>query len=126
MPDTVTSQVLHSGGRDYIGIFTNNSDGTGEAAVQKVDISALTGAPATVKIKRIKYSVSTGGSVLIAFDHTTDDTVAIVTGNGEMDLRNFGGSHDPASAGGTGDIMFTTIGFAAADSYMIVLELGIA
>ena len=42
MADTVTSQTIQDGERVAVLKFTNESDGTGEAAVKKVDVSALT------------------------------------------------------------------------------------
>jgi hypothetical protein len=53
MADAVTSQTLVDGERNVVMKFTNLSDGTGEAAVTKVDVSALVGAPALVRIDRI-------------------------------------------------------------------------
>ena len=41
MADTVTSQTIQDGERVAILKFTNESDGTGEASVKKVDVSAL-------------------------------------------------------------------------------------
>lgn len=124
MADTVTSQTLASGSRVVAMSFTNNSDGTGESAVQKVDISGLSGTPTAVEINRVWYSTS-GMSVLIAFDHTTDDTVLLLSGDGMIDFREYGGLKDPASSGGTGDIVFTTVGHTLGDTYTIVLEIGL-
>ena len=43
MADAVTSQtILDDGGKNLIMKFTNISDGTGESAVAKIDVSALT------------------------------------------------------------------------------------
>ena len=41
MADAVTSQTLIDGERTAVLKFTNISDGTGESAVKKVDVSAL-------------------------------------------------------------------------------------
>jgi len=41
MADAVTTQIIHDGDRQVVMKFTNISDGTGEAAVQKVDVSTL-------------------------------------------------------------------------------------
>ena len=48
MADTVTSQTLIDGERTVIMKFTNISDGTGESAVLKVDVSALTASSFTI------------------------------------------------------------------------------
>ncbi len=42
MADAVTSQTIQDGERKAVLKFTNISDGTGEANVVKVDVSALT------------------------------------------------------------------------------------
>jgi hypothetical protein len=41
MADTVTSQTIQDGDKIAVLKFTNASDGTGESAVKKVDVSAL-------------------------------------------------------------------------------------
>ena len=122
MGDAVTTQTLFSGSNKAIMSFTNLSDGTGETAVKKVDISALTGAPTIVTINRIWYHAA-GMAVVIAFDHTTNDTVLTLSGDGMMDFRDFGGMPDPDSAGSTGDIVFTTSGHTAGDTYTIIVEV---
>ena len=61
MADAVTSQTLQDGDKSVVMKFTNISDGTGESAVKKVDVSALatqsgTGATCTgVSIQQIWY-----------------------------------------------------------------------
>jgi hypothetical protein len=128
MGDAVATTVLRNTGKKYKAYFTNVSDGTGESAVQKVDISGLTlnngSAPTKVKITRIWYSISSGMSVSLLFDHTANDIVFIPSGDGFRDFEtNMGGLRDPASAGGTGDLLFTTNGASAGDTYWIMLEL---
>ena len=122
MADAVATQTLFSGSNKTILKFVNASDGTGESAVAKVDISGLNGTPTAVKINRVWYSVF-GMVVKILFDHNTDDFCLALQGDGYHDFRTFGGIPDPASAGGTGDILFTTVGHSAADSYTIIMEL---
>lgn len=124
MADSVTTQTLFSGEKRVVMAFTSVSDGTGEAAVQKVDISALPGAPTKVKINKVEFATF-GMSVSVLFDHTTDDRVLALQGYGCMEFCEVGGLQDPASAGGTGDILFTTNGADAGDTYTIVLDLGL-
>jgi hypothetical protein len=123
--DSVTSQTLFSGDKRVVMAFTNVSDGTGESAVAKVDISTLPGAPTKVKINKVMYSTF-GMSVSVLFDHTADDRVLALQGDGCMDFCAVGGLQDPASAGGTGDILFTTNGASAGDTYTIVLDIGLS
>ncbi len=122
MADAVTTVVLAAGPKKFRRVFTNVSDGTGESAVVKFDISAITGGPTKVKINRVSWSCS-GMVVRVLFDHTTDDTVLILDDKGSFDFRDSGGLHDPASAGDTGDILFTTIGHTSGDTYCIDMEI---
>jgi hypothetical protein len=122
MADTVTSQTIFSGPNKAIFGFTNVSDGTGESAVKKIDISTLTGNPSYVRVNRIWYNTF-GMAVKIIYDHTADDTVLVLQGDGQFDFNRFGGIPDPASGGDTGDILFTTVGHTAGDTYSIVMEV---
>lgn len=119
MVDTVDVKTLFNGIKYKVFHLVNRSDGTGEVAVQKVDISTFTdptGKPATYSvIDRIDYSVGVG-RVDLLWDHTTDDEIATLTGQGCMDWSQTGGNVDPRSAGDTGDIMLTASGFAATGS----------
>ena len=104
--------------------FTNISDGTGESAVLKVDVSALDTAPTEIRIMKIHYTTN-GMSVRILWDATADVLAWALPENdtGTFDFTSFGGLVNDGGAGVTGDILFTTIGHAAADSYAIVLEM---
>jgi len=123
MADAVSSQTIVDGGRNVVMKFTNLSDGTGEAAVVKVDVSALNDAPAKVAIKRIIYNV-TGMVVSLLWDATTDVKIVDLGGDsGTMDFEAFGGVWNNSGTGITGDILLTTTGHTAGDSYTIVLEM---
>jgi len=74
MADAVTSQTILDGERLFIGKFTNLSDGTGETAVVKIDVSTLRPNAAGnacngVKINKI-WSTTHGLQVRILFDAT--------------------------------------------------------
>jgi len=103
--DTVATSTPSANG-PYKFIFSDASDSTGETAVQKVDISTLNGTPTKVRITKMKWSV-VGMNVHVLFDHTTDDRVAILSGDGEM-TEDMGPIMDPGSSGGTGDVLFTS------------------
>ena len=126
MADTVNTNVIWAGKRKRVVQFTNRSDGTGESAVVKVDKSAITGPdgtePTKIAIEKIVFAIE-GMSVRLDFDHDTDDEIVTLVGQGEFDWTEYGGLVDPASAGGTGDILFTTNGHTAGDSYDITLFL---
>ena len=129
MADAVTSTTLMDSDRVAIIQLTNTSDDTGEAAVKKIDVSALsdssTGQACTgVRLARIVYSTF-GMSVKLLWDATTDticwDLNADYTT--DEDFTDFGGIRNTAGSGKTGDIMLTTTGHTNGDSYVIVLTL---
>ena len=129
MADTVTSQTIQDGERVAVLKFTNVSDGTGESAVKKVDVSALTTNSAgesctSVSIARI-YWAYVGMRVNIEFDASTNVLAmplpADSTGDEYYDL--FSGIPNNAGSGVTGDIDFTTVGHSSGDAYSIILVL---
>lgn len=122
MVDAVTTQIIENGTRNLIMSFTNNSDGTGEAAVVKVNASTLSLSLTSLKVRRIIYNI-TSGSVIIAWDATTDSNIAVLSGYGEICLKDTQGFFNPATAGNTGNIVFTTKTFTAPSGYTIILEM---
>lgn len=122
MADATSSQTLVDSARNVVMKFTNTSDGTGESAVLKVDVSALNGAPSTVRIDKIHYSVA-GMVVRLLWDATTDVTIVDLQGDGCLDASCFGGLYNNAGAGVTGDIKLTTVGHSSGDSYSLILEM---
>ena len=76
MADAVTSQTIQDTDRKAIMRFTNVSDGTGESAVKKVDVSALSAnssgqACTSVSIAKIWW-MTVGMSVKLEFDASTN------------------------------------------------------
>lgn len=122
MADAVSSQTIIDGARNAVMKFTNLSDGTGESAVLKVDVSALSGAPSEVTIQRIHYCVN-GMVATLLWDATTDVRIVELAGDGTLDFTSFGGLPNNAGTGVTGDILLTTTGHTAGDSYSIILEM---
>jgi len=129
MADAVATQILFDGERMAIMKFTNVSDGTGEAAVLKVDVSALTASSFSkacdgVTIVKI-HAFTHGLEVDMLWDATADVLIATIPQNTmySMDLTQFGGLWNNAGAGKTGDIMFTTRDASIGDTYTIVLEM---
>ena len=117
MADTVTSQTIQDGERVAIIKFTNVSDGTGESAVKKVDVSALASssqgkACTSVKVAKIWWACR-GMGVNIEFDASTN---VLITGlpsdstGDEYYSDVFTGIPNNAGSGKTGDIDFTTVG----------------
>lgn len=124
MADTVTSQTLFDGHRRTIMKFTCLSDGTGETAVTKVDVSELTGAPERVRIDRIHYTTS-GLTARLLWDADTDVQIIELPASTSdtLDFVGFGGLRNNGGTGATGDIKLTTAGASSGDGYTIVLEM---
>ena len=134
MADAVTSQTLSDGDRIAVVKFTNLSDGSGEASVKKVDVSALAAnsagaTPALASIEQIWYDIG-GMRVALEWNATTNVVAAVLGGSaaagnvsGHMDFRSFGGVKNTLASGYDGDIDLTTSGHTNLDHYTIVLEL---
>ena len=129
MADAVTSQTLFDGDKHVVMKFTNISDGTGESAVKKVDVSALesdiNGNTCTsVAIEKIWWQCI-GMKVRLFFDATSDKFIIELGENqsGYHDYSEFGGIKNNAGSGKTGDIDFTTVGHSSADTYTIILKM---
>jgi len=128
MADAVASQIIFDGTRTAVMKFTNISDGTGESAVLKVDVSALTsyqGQTCTgVNIVNLD-AITAGMGVNLLWDASTD-VICYTVGADQFvsfDFNRFGGLSNNAGAGKTGDLLFTTVGASSGDRYTIVLEM---
>ena len=134
MADAVTSQTLSDGATTAVMKFTNISDGSGESAVKKVDVSALTASPsgaecARVHITQIWYAIS-GMRIDLEWDASSNVKALILGGGvaleptvGHLDFRSFGGLKNTDASGVTGDIDLTTLHHTNNDAYTIILEL---
>jgi len=135
MADAVTSQTLSDGDTTAVMKFTNISDGSGEASVVKVDVSALTANSSTaaecsrVHITQVWYAIS-GMRIDLEWAATTNVKALILGGgvvleptNGHFDFRSFGGIKNNAGSGIDGDVALTTLHHTSNDAYTIVLEL---
>jgi hypothetical protein len=129
MADAVTSQTIMDGERVAVMKFTNISDGTGETAVTKVNVSALNpnsaGKACTgVTVTKIT-SICHGMEVRMYWDATTDVPffLAAVNTNFCNDFSGFGGIPNNAGAGKNGNIVFSTSDASSGDTYTVVLEM---
>jgi hypothetical protein len=130
MADAVATQTIQDGGATAIFRFTNVSDGTGESAVTKIDVSGLNANPVTgasctsVVIQKIYYS-TIGMGVKIFFDASTDVLAWQLNADWSdtMDFTDFTGIPDTLASGTTGDIQFTTVGHSSGDVYNIVMQV---
>jgi len=129
MADAVTSQTLIDGERMVIMKFTNISDGTGESAVLKVDVSTLNASASGKACNRVTvtkiFIASHGMEVRMLFDATTDVPFYLSSPGATqmLDMNSFGGITNNAGAGVTGDIVFSTADASAGDTYWTILEM---
>lgn len=130
MADAVATQTIQDGSRSAVFKFTNVSDGSGESAVVKIDVSTLSADPVTgkactsVEIEKIWYS-TIGMGVQILFDATTDVLAWELPADYAdcVDFGDFTGIPNNAGAGKTGDVAFTTVGATLNDSYSVVMKV---
>ena len=129
MADAVTATTVEDGPKKAIIYCTNTSDGTGEAAVVKVDVSALSalqdGTACTgVRIQKITFS-TVGMSVKLLWDASVDVIAVELPADysDTLDYLDISGLPNVAAAGGnTGDIKLTTLGHSSGDTYSVVLH----
>jgi len=129
MADAVTATTVEDGPKKAIIYCTNTSDGSGEAAVVKVDVSALAslqdGTACTgVRIQKVTFS-NVGMSVKLLWDASTDVIAVELPADysDTLDYSDMSGLPNVAASGGnTGDIQLTTLGHSSGDTYSIVLH----
>ena len=132
MADAVTSQTIEDGGKNLVMKFTNISDGTGESAVAKIDVSALDTEPSTgtacsrVTLQRIWFSnIGMGFSL---YWNATSNMFICQAPKDWSDTWDFTDSSItlpgiPNNAGGgvNGDLLLTTNDHTSGDTYSIVV-----
>lgn len=129
MADAVNTQILFDGLSRAVIKFNNVSDGTGESAVLKVDVSALSADfqgndCSGVSIRKVTAMLN-GMSVNILWDATADvSCIILAPGMYTLNFNDTAILGNNAGAGKTGDIMFTTIGASVGDTYSIIIEMG--
>ena len=129
MADAVTATTVEDGPKKAIIYCTNTSDGTGEAAVVKVDVSALAslqdGTACTgVRIQKVAFS-TVGLSVKLLWDASVDVIAVELPADysDTLDYSDISGLPNVAASGGnTGDINLTTLGHSSGDTYSVVLH----
>ncbi len=126
MADAVDSLVLVNQPPYYTIRLTNVSDGTGESAVVKVDKSGLTDLaglePIALDLIGVEWDVG-GMAVRLFWDHTTDDEMIVLMGQGEWNQSRDGAMRDPTTNDSTGDVLLTTTGHTSGDGYTVLLRL---
>lgn len=133
MADTVTSQLIENGSRNWVYVLTSLSDGTGESGVVKVDGSSSGPLGVTIagqtlypgihlKIVEIQYDVK-DMLVQLQWDATSATDAQLLYGFGKMNFHKFGGLViPPGLTGATGKILLTTQQQMANSAYSIMIR----
>lgn len=110
-----------------------SGDGAGESDIVKIDRSALLlpgaaapTAPSRINISSIRWNIQGFSYIKLAWNHTIDDTIAVLSGNGYDNWEEAGNLIDPNTSGDVitgaiGDVQLTSIGAAAGASYDITI-----
>lgn len=114
MADTVATQVIQDGPRNYVVKFTNISDGTGESAVVKITVANLSANPdgracSDLVLQKVEgYNDGVGVDVL--WDATTPLLCIALPKNEAylMDYIKIGGLPNNSVTGKTGNVKFST------------------
>lgn len=130
MADIVTSQKLKDHAAAWAYKFTNESDGTGETNVLKVDVSGLTAVANNtltdqrININKISWSIAGANSkVKLMWSGDTPNTIVYLSGSGTMDLAtNLTAPITNNVVNTNGDIYLSTSGFIAGAGYTIIVE----
>jgi len=127
MADAVATTTIIDGPRKTVIYCTNTSDGTGESAVTKIDVSALSQNPdldtcTGVRLEKVSFS-NVGMGVKILWDATADVIAMELPADysDTLDFKDIGGLPNYAGSGKTGDIQFTTVGHSSGDTYSVTL-----
>jgi len=127
MADAVATTTIIDGPRKAVIYCTDTSDGGGEAAVTKVDVSALSQSPdldacTGVRLEKVVFS-NVGMGVKILWDATADVIALELPADysDTLDFSDISGLPNYAGSGKTGDIQFTTVGHTSGDTYSVTL-----
>jgi hypothetical protein len=132
MADAVAVTTIQDGEKDLVVQLTSLSDGSGEANVVKIDVSALGSdnsgnACDGVAIQEIWAQVNGFNSGIILKNDADTDTVAIPLDQGwtHHDFSSVGGLRQYGTSP-TGDVTLSTVGGASAatsgDSYLVLIR----
>ena len=127
MADAVATTTIIDGPRKAVIYCTDTSDGDGEAAVTKVDASALSqntdlDSCTGVRLEKVVFS-NVGMGVKILWDATTDVIALELPADysDTLDFKDICGLPNYAGTGKTGEIKFTTVGATSGDTYSVTL-----
>lgn len=122
------AKVMFSSNNKYVINVTGTFNVADETDTVIVDRSTLIGpdrvnVPTYIVIEEITYDVQGFTSILLEWDDTTDEIIDYLSGPGYFDFRPYGGKKMTGvpDAAGDGDVLLTSAGGAAGDTYSITL-----
>lgn len=129
MANVITSQILMDGPRNLVVRLTGTLDtadvtATGLVTLANLSSVDIAGSPPTrLIVDKITYDVETPISVNLAWDATTDVTFATLTQTGVIKATKYGGLYNTEATGVTGNIMYSTQGYASGTvTFTVLLE----
>lgn len=111
-PTLSTQTLLDDAKRTVIKIVIPNGGDADASDVNIVDVSALSGTPATVAIEKVEFSIY-NMAINLEWDATTDVSSLILSGTGSFDFRKGSVLTNNAGTGVTGDIFLSTINYSS-------------
>ncbi len=88
-----------------------------------IDLSAYLGplgeTPTRLSLRRLSWSIAGFTSINLEFDRGTDSIVAQMAG---IDYKDFPNYLPDVGTGGTGDLVFTTVGATAGGTFSLEIE----
>jgi len=140
MADIVSTLVVKQTDTHLVVQLNGASDGTGEAAVKKIDRSTYAAAdgatPTHLDLESVLWCVQGFPYVTLLWDKATDEVIGNFAGSGYQDYKmegelrgkklvtGAGGLRDPSTNGGSadhGDILLTSPAAATTGSYLFIL-----
>lgn len=127
MADTVDVKVVFSGTKEYEVHLMGLSDGTGESAVKKIDVSTLTagnGKPVTgIAVEHIRANIHGETVLLSAAGTSAIDMIRLGEGLNQMDFRKSGGLVFKNTGTGANNVLLTTTSQVSGSTYDITLRI---
>ena len=122
MADAVTSSATIDGERNYVITLTNLSDGTGESAVKKVDITGLHPVPTSLRLEKVSGTVAGMNVELLWGASSKVKFLVLSDAQIDLDFSDIGGLPDPKASGFDGCVYLTTANQSSGSSYSLTLH----
>ena len=127
MADSVNVSTIIDGPRKAVFYLTNISDSTGESAVTKIDVSALStsadgDACTGVRIESLSFS-TVGMGIQLLWNATANRLAIALPANysDSFDFSAFSGLPNYSGSGKNGDVLLTTVGAGSGETYTLTI-----